>query len=243
MVAERLRYTSFLTLLIICALLLAARLVYMYMADAAYFPVNTVKIAATYQHITRKQLELVLSNYLSDSIISLPVSRLEADLAAMDWTNKVQIDRIWPDTLKITLEEKMPVAVWNDALMTENGQLFKVEQGAIDATLPRLSGPIQQQTDVLQIYQKLSKLLAIYGLHAASLQLRDNQAWELSLTNGILLRLGKQDLEKRLQRFCRAYPTVFADKPEQLSSVDLRYARGMAVKWKAPVNVMHAATN
>lgn len=127
--------------------------------------------------------------------------------------------------------------------MTDSGQLFKVGQDEIDASLPRLSGPIQQQADVLQIYQKLSKLLAVYGLHAASLQLRDNQAWELFLTNGIQLQLGKQDLEKRLQRFCRAYPTVFADKPEQLSSVDLRYARGMAVKWKESVNVIHAAIN
>ena len=89
-----------------------------------------------------------------------------------------------------------------------------------------------QQTDVLQIYQKLSKLLSIYGLHAASLQLRDNQAWELSLTNGIRLYLGKQDLEERLQRFCRAFPAIFADKPEQLLSVDLRYAHGLAVHWK-----------
>ena len=44
--------------------------------------------------------------------------------------------------------------------------------------------------------------------------------------------MAKRDLEKRLLRFCRAYPAVFADKSEQLASVDLRYARGMAVQWK-----------
>ena len=98
--------------------------------------------------------------------------------------------------------------------------------------MPRLSGPAHQQIDVLQLYQKLSKLLSMYGLQAASLQLRDNQAWDLSLTNGIQLRLGKRDLEKRVLRFCKAYPAVFADKPELLTSVDLRYARGMAAQWQ-----------
>ncbi len=73
--------------------------------------------------------------------------------------------------------------------------------------------------------------MTTYGLRVAALQLRENQAWELSLTNGIQLQLGKRDMEKRLLRFCRAYPTVFADKPEQLARVDLRYARGMAVQW------------
>lgn len=229
---ERLRYASFLTLLIICALLLSARMVYLFLADPQRFPIETVKISASYQHVTRKQLETVLANYINESFVVLPVSRLQRDLAALDWTDSVQIERIWPATLKIVLAERLPVAIWNESLMTADGQLFNIGKEQIDATLPRLSGPKQQQTDILQIYQKLSKLLSIYGLHAAALQLRDNQAWELSLANGIQLHLGKRDLEKRLTRFCRAYPVVFADKPEQLSSVDLRYARGMAVQWK-----------
>lgn len=229
---ERLRYASFLTLLIICALLLSARMVYLFLSDPQRFPIETVKISASYQHVTRKQLETVLANYINESFVVLPVSKLQDDLAALDWTDTVQIERLWPATLKIVLVERRPVAIWNESLMTADGQLFNIGKEQTDATLPRLTGPKQQQTDILQIYQKLSKLLSIYGLQAAALELRENQAWELSLANGIQLHLGKRDLEKRLTRFCRAYPVVFADKPEQLSSVDLRYARGMAVQWK-----------
>ncbi len=229
---ERLRYTSFLTLLVICALLLSARMIYLFLADPQRFPVDTVKIVASYQHITRKQIESVLTGYLGDSFIVLPVTRLKADLTALDWTDHVQIERIWPGTLKITLVENSPIAIWNESLITADGKLINIGEEQADLDYPRLSGPKQQQTDVLQNYEKLSKLLSIYGLHASGLQLRDNQAWELSLTNGVQLQLGKRDLEKRLTRFCRAWPVVFADKLEQLSSVDLRYARGMAVQWK-----------
>ena len=228
----KLKYRGFLTLLILCALLLTAHLAYLFLADPNRFPISTVKITANYQHITRKQLEGVLSRYLEGSFFSLPTKRLQSDLLALEWSESVYVLRIWPDTLKITVVEKSPVAIWNNALMTAEGKLFNVNKEFDDPTLPRLSGPAHQQTEVLQIYQKLSKLLSIYGLNAASLQLRDNQAWELSLANGIKLQLGKRDLEKRLQRFCRAYPAVFADKPEQLATVDLRYARGMAVQWK-----------
>lgn len=229
---ERSRSSGFLLLLILCALLLTVRLVYLYLSDAQRFPISRVKISATYQHITRKQIEDVLSGYMNQSFFSVSIRHLKADLLLLDWSDKVNITRIWPDTLQITMVEKIPVAIWNDVLMTEQGALFKVGKEQVDWSLPKLSGPEQQQLDVLQIYQKLSKLLSVYGLHAASLQLRDNQAWELSLTNGVQLRLGKRDLDERVLRFCRAYPAVFADKPEQLSSVDLRYARGMAVQWK-----------
>ncbi len=230
--AERLRYVGFMTALILCALLLSARMVYLFLADSQRFPINTVKIVANYQHITRHQLERVLSTYLQDSFVMLPVERLESDLLALDWAGHVRAERVWPDTLKIKLVEKQPVAIWNESLMTADGILFNRGKGQADMALPRLSGPEPQQTDILQNYEKFSKILSINGLSASALQLRDNQAWELSLTNGVQLYLGKRDLEQRLSRFMRAYPVLFADKPEQVSSVDLRYARGMAVQWK-----------
>ncbi|MFY7698039.1 MAG: cell division protein FtsQ/DivIB [Legionella sp.] len=228
----QLRYTSMLTLLVICALLLSVRVVYLYMADAQRFPINTVKISATYQHVTRKQIETVLATHLNDSFFTLPAGQLQAKLAAIDWVEKVDIERIWPDTLKITLVEREPVALWNNTLMTIDGHLFNVDKQPSIIGLPILTGPENQQIDVLHLYQKLNKLLLNYGLQARSLQLRENQAWELALANGVQVRLGKQDLEQRLMRFCKAYASLFADKSEQLSSVDLRYGRGMAVQWK-----------
>jgi len=228
----RLRYASLLTFLIACALLLTVRLVYLFLADTHRFPIATVKVVANYEHISRQVVENVLSNYFYASFFSLPVGRLQNDLLALDWTKEVYIARIWPDTLKITLIEKIPVAIWNDSLITAEGELFNTGKEQIETNLPHLSGPVHQKTDVLQIYEKLSKLLATYGLQVASLQLRENLAWELSLTNGVLIRLGKQDLENRLLRFCRAYPVVFSDKQDKLSSVDLRYSHGMAVQWK-----------
>ena len=78
----------------------------------------------------------------------------------------------------------------------------------------------------------MSKILSIYGLHASGLEWRDNHAWELTLSNGLQLHLGKRDLDMRITRFCKAYPAVFAERAEHLASVDLRYPRGMAVQWK-----------
>jgi cell division protein FtsQ len=234
--AGRVKYTGFLLFLMGCALLLAGRLVYLYLSDFNRFPISTIKIVASYEHITRKQLESVLSRYRDDSFITIPVSQLEAELGALTWASRVSIERIWPDTLKIVLKEQEPVAIWNHKLMTADGDLITPDSMLSDGALPKLGGPAEQQRDVLQEYQKLSQLLSSYGLSAASLTLHDNQAWDLGLANGVQLRLGKRDLKKRVLRFCQAYPAVFAEKSEQLSSVDLRYARGMAVQWKEPVN-------
>jgi len=227
------QFSTRLACLVVCACLLSARLAYVTLSDAARFPIHTVKIEATYEHITRETLEAILSPHLKHSFLFLSTRQLQTELFSLDWAQTVRVTRTWPDILNVILIERQPVAVWNDAFITSDGVLFN-QGGVLEGVYngPYLYGPAEQQHEVLQTYEKLSKLLTKYGLNVASLRLRNNQAWELVLTNGVRLRLGKRDLEPRLRRFCRAYPAVFGDKPELLSSVDLRYARGMAVQWK-----------
>lgn len=226
------RYLGLLFVLIISALLLAGRLAYVYVSDAERFPITTIKVAASYQHVTHKELETILAKHLDSSFFSLPVTQLQNELNNLNWIDSAYVERVWPDTLKIKLVEKKPIAIWGNALMTEDGKLFN--EGAVlpDLNMPKLKGPQSQQLDVLQVYEKLSKILSAYGLSAAGLHLRDNQSWVLILGTDIKIYLGKKDLEARLLRFCKAYPAVFAEKADQLASVDLRYPRGMAVQWK-----------
>lgn len=231
---EQFHFASIMTFLIICALCLTCRLVYLFMADARRFPINTVKVVAAYDHVSHKQLESILEQFTEASFFSLSVNRLHAALSSLPWIKHIQIERVWPDILKIRLIEKKPIAIWNTAILTEEGEIFKTQDKITD--LPELKGPENQHEHVLQVYKKMSKILSNYDLHATLLEWRKNGAWEVTLSNGIQLRLGKRNLEVRLNRFCKAYPVVFAgvltDRPGQLASVDLRYPRGMAVQWK-----------
>ena len=226
------RYTGLLLLLVISAFLLAGRLGYLYLADAEHYPITTIKVAASYQHVTHKELETVLAKYLKASFFSLPVNQLQNELNSITWVDSAYVERVWPDTLKIKLIEKKPVGIWKNALMTEQGTLFNAGAIPTDLNVPTLKGPEGQQLEVLQVYEKLSKILSAYGINASGLHLRDNQSWVLILGNGVKIYLGKKELEARLLRFCKAYPAVFAEKSDQLASVDLRYPRGMAVQWK-----------
>jgi cell division protein FtsQ len=230
--AAGLRYMGLLSLLILSALVLAGRLAYFYLSDPERFPINTIKVAASYEHVSHKELETVLAKYLSASFFSLPVSRLQDELSSINWIDSAYVERVWPDSLKIKLVEKTPVAIWGDFLMTVDGKLFSPGADPVELKVPKLKGPSSQQLEVLQVYEKLSKILSAYQLNASGLQMRDNQTWILILSNGVKIYLGRKELETRLQRFCKAYPAIFAEKAEQLASVDLRYPRGMAVQWK-----------
>lgn len=135
-----LRYLTIMGLLILSALLLAGRLGYLYLADAERFPITTIKVAATYEHITHKELENVLAKYLDASFFLLSVKGLQSELNSMSWIDTAYVERVWPDTLKIKLTEKKPVAIWGDALMTRDGKLFNQGSVPSDLDIPKLKG-------------------------------------------------------------------------------------------------------
>ena len=227
-------YLGILFLLIISALILTARVSYLYLADAQRFPINTVKITASYHRISRQQLEGILGDTLSgNSFFTLPVQKLRSALKSLPWTKSIYVERVWPDTLKINLVENNPIATWNDAMLLEDGKVFNSDSENVEPMLPHLRGPRNQQQEVLQVYQKLSKILSMNDFYITTLEKRDNQAWEVTLANGVQLHLGKQDIDLKVERFCKAYPAVFSGKLDRLVSVDLRYPRGMAVQWRS----------
>ena len=64
------------------------------------------------------------------------------------------------------------------------------------------------------------------------------RAWQLRLDDGMVLQLGRENLEVRLAGFVSAYQRTVARLPQPPSDVDLRYSNGFAVrtrglKWDA----------
>lgn len=66
------RNGGLLLLLISCALVLVGRLAYVYVSDAERFPITTIKVAASYQHVTHKELEEILARHLDASFFHYP---------------------------------------------------------------------------------------------------------------------------------------------------------------------------
>jgi cell division protein FtsQ len=224
--------TMWVLVLSMFALILTLRLVLMIVADIDFFPINALKIQSSYKFVTREQVQKILLPYLSQSYLMLSENKLSQDLKKNVWVEDVKIKKIWPDRVDVQIIERIPVAFWNNMLVSQKGDLFLTDNDKNSPNLPRLYGPKNQQKDVLHIYEKLSKLLKAQDLFIAKIWLHKNQSWVIALSNGVTIRLGKSNIENRLQRFCEVYPKLFAASFDQISSIDLCYSKGIAVEWR-----------
>jgi cell division protein FtsQ len=70
------------------------------------------------------------------------------------------------------------------------------------------------------------------GLYIKEMQLDARRSWTLIMENGIELRLGRNNMYERLQRFASVYRNNFQSETRKIEHIDMRYTNGFAVAWK-----------
>lgn len=200
--------------------------------DPHTLPIRNVKINGNYPHVNKEAIQQTVLPFLKKGFAHIDLEGLKKALQSLPWVDNVTVSRVWPDKLVINLVEHDPVAQWNlQGLLDSNGVIF-TPQSFPPESLPSLNGPEGQQMFVWQSYQKLNAQLAPLGLKIAQLYLSARQAWNIQLSNGVKVILGRVNPELRLQRLIASYPQIVGSHSADIDYIDMRYTSGMAVKWK-----------
>jgi len=207
--------------------------------DPHCFPVNHIKITGDLIHVKRDRLQHVILSFTDKGFLRLNSHRLKERLLQEPWVNSVDIKRFWPDTLAVNFTTKKPIALMaNNDFIDQQGNVFSAGSvNPLSLDLPLLVGPIEQQKYLLQTYQLLHSLISELTLKIKLLKLVDQQFWYLRLNNGLTLYLSRATPDLQLKRFVEVYPDVIESKVAVIDYIDLRYAHGMAVKFKKVIKL------
>ncbi|WP_411360760.1 cell division protein FtsQ/DivIB [Pseudidiomarina sp. YC-516-91] len=210
--------------------------------DAQEVPLKRLVVQGELQYVTPADVRTTLLGEPLGSFFSADVDEIRARVEAMPWVAQASVRKEWPDILKVFLVEQKPLAHWNanqrdDALVNQAGEVFYADKSVLEQSLPYLSGPEHAIAEVVQQYRNTSELLGLNGFQVQQLELSERFAVELVLQNGLQLRLGREALLERIQRFIDLYPQLEKHKELPLESVDLRYDTGVAVRWRSKEEV------
>lgn len=221
----------------LCAAAIAAALVG---AGAALtrsgaFPLNTIRVVGDVRHVSVAQVIDALQGRVSGTFFSVDLDAIRALFETLPWVRRAEVRRLWPDGLEVRLEEHVPLARWGEArearLVNTYGEPF---HGRADGALPVLSGPPASEGLVARRYAEFRSALAPLGVTPRAVALSARYAWQLELSNGVTVKLGrdreKDDVADRLARFVAVYPYTVGKAERRLDYVDLRYPNGFAVR-------------
>ncbi|MGR3807517.1 cell division protein FtsQ/DivIB [Pasteurella testudinis] len=165
---------------------------------------------------------------------SQDVKEVQRQIEKMPWVRGALVRKIWPNKLSIAVAEYSPVAFWNDKqLLAADGAIFSLpEEKRGNLQLPALQGNDFQSREVLSAWYQISNALKAKNMTLQTMQIDGRGAWQVSLSNGIILKLGRGEWQQKIERFATIYPQIEVPEQQALDYVDLRYNSGAAVGFK-----------
>jgi len=197
------------------------------------FPLHSVRLSVAPQRVDPPGVLEVVRSEVQGNFFTVDIERLRQSLEKLPWVRSVSIRREFPHRLLVQLEEHQALARWNNnALVNRQGEVFVAES---EQALPGFIGQDGASHEVTRYYEQFSRQLAALDLQVAQLALSPRHAWQLRLSNGMVLELGREDMPQRLARFVAGYPHVEGGGLRIAGSntaryVDLRYRNGFAVR-------------
>lgn len=204
-------------------------------------PIARISVQGDLAYVSQEAVQRRIAPFIEASFFRVDLASMREELERMPWIAHAEVRRVWPDRIEVRLEEQLPIARWGDeALLNNQGQAFAPQELNNYQHLPQLSGPTRAQTKVMQQYQMLSQLLRPMGFTVAGLQLRERGSWFLSAIENasgqrIDILLGRDHVVEKMRRFAAIYERELMDKSANIARIDLRYANGLAVAWREPM--------
>ena len=197
---------------------------------AAGQPVDVVEVSGDLSAVEREMIQRAVAGPLATSLVGVSVAKVRDAIEALEWTDHVAVRRRWPGRIEIAVTKPVPVALWDERrLVTSRGEVIEAEHGS---SLPRISTTLSGPERGLEMLQLAKQLTVRTGLEVVALTENAMGEWQFETASGIEVRLGSRATAERLRRFESVYRDELGPGAREIDYVDLRYANGLAVKWR-----------
>lgn len=212
------------------------------------WPVETLAIISDGEQVSKRDLANIIRQLGQQSLLSVDLERIQNKIQENPWAEKVELRKIWPDTLEIRVTERKAIAKINDWFLLDNQVLAKSSHSNIqsaqsselasmtiaDSVLNNLSRN-QQLSKVVATALDIGLVLQRQQLKVDQFQISDIENWSVRMNNGMRITIGRKHQLERIEQLVRVYAAII-DK-NNIEKIDLRYNNGFAITLSADANI------
>jgi cell division protein FtsQ len=235
-------------LALVASLLLAAMAV-LWLARQPFFAIRAITVDGD---VARNSVSTIRANAapnLAGNFLTMDLAGVRRAFESVPWVRLAVVRRVWPNRLRVQLEEHRAVAIWggetgSEKLVNSFGEVFEANVGDVeDDALPTLAGPDGSSAHVLAMLARIEAALAPLGARVDALSLSGRGSWQATLDSGAVVELGRgsdDDVLARAARFVATLGQVTSRYHRPFEYADLRHNDGYAVRLKG-VSTTNAA--
>ena len=167
-------------------------------------PIKNIKVRNT-KVIDEKLLIENLSYLMGKNILLIDKDKIKFTIMQFDFVSSFQVNKIYPQTLEIIINEKKPVAIYMDGkkklFISEKGKVINYIEFEEFLNLPIIFG---KKIKFKSFFNDLKKINFPIN-EIKSLHYLDIGRWDIVLKNEIIVKLPKENYRDILQKFLLVY--------------------------------------
>ena len=212
----------------------------LWLARQPFFAIRAITVEGD---VARNSVSTIRANALpklAGNFLTIDLAAAKRAFESVPWVRVAVVRRVWPNRLRVRLEEHRPVALWGaesgEKLVNSFGEVFEANVGDVeDDALPTLSGPSGSSAHVLAMLGRFDARFAPLGARVDELAYSGRGSWQATLDSGAVVELGRgsdDDVVARTARFVATVGQVTSRFQRPLQYADLRHHDGYAVRLK-----------
>jgi len=226
--------------LVVAAVILGSMWLWRRTQSDARFAVRTIEIAGAV-HTPRAALNAVTRQYAGMNLFRIDIDRVQRDLGGLAWIRRIDIEKKLPDTLRITVVERTPVALLRsgDALryVDQRGvELADLSPAVGDSDLPIIvdarGGELARSVDFITSLRAHD--IAVYSRISEVRPIAPNGFAVFDRELGAVVYANADDISAKWRRF---YAVVRAEQlgRSAMEYADLRFNDRIVIKLIKPI--------
>jgi len=190
--------------------------------------VEAISVKGETQWLNQDELKSSILKGLNSHWFITSIGEIKLTAEQVAWVDKVQVKRIWPSNLEITIKEQVPLACWNGQVLTNQSNLIGTSK-----CLPTWR-VITAKKDYIKEYLTLSatfeRLEKGLGKKLTNIEINDRGTWKMVVENNLAIVARNKDIKARLNIWIALLENGNLRNIEKFKKVDLRYPNGFAVQ-------------
>ena len=166
------------------------------------FKIKNIEISGL-NHLDKNDIIKIVNAYNDINIFNVNVDDIYKKIKNNTWIKKASIEIIYPNTIKILLTEKKPVAIWQNrygnTLITKSGDvIFEKNLEEFKNYLPIVVGQNvhKEVQSILDIFSKNKDFVT----NIWSLTFVNQRRWDVHFNQGLTIKLPSKNLEKAWEK-------------------------------------------
>lgn len=206
-------------------------------------PIEKVIIEGELNALAPQMVADAVALYETDTIWSVSLERIAAELEQLPWVERVTIERVTSsNAIRVKVEEHKAIAYWGDKQMVSTrGELFEHKGLGLNRELPRMWSALVMPAEAMSFYQIFERQLAQADLKLFAITQSLQGDWQVTLSDRSRVLLDHSNPSKSIRQFVSIYQQVIRPSGRAVKVIDLRYRHGAAIQWQETTEAAQAA--